>query len=785
MFKNYLTIALRNIRRHKGYSFINIVGLAAGMACSILILAWVRDERGTNRFHEKIDSLFLVRTTQHYGSDTTTGDGSVPALGPALKAEFPEVRNAARVNNGQRRFLVEQDGRQFKELIQPADPQIFELFSFPFVKGNLRDVLSGPDVIVLSETAASRILGLEDPVGKVLTIDKTYDLRVAAVMKDIPKNSSFRFDIWVPLELTRKFNARPTYLDTWYNMAFRTYLEMTPDADIAGFNKKIFNRIRQSHAQTILEPSVYPFKDVYLKLWGREKDIRVFTAIGFLILVIACINFMNLTTARAARRSREVGLRKVVGAERGQLMRQFFGEAIVFTAFSLVLAVGLVGLVLPAFRSLTAKSLAMTDLLRPSLLAGIGGLGLLTGFLAGIYPAVVLSSFRPATVLKGSKGSGSGGSFFRKSLVVVQFTLTSILLIGTAVIFSQVRFMKTKSLGFDREQLLYLPVEGAVAANIDGFKQELLRIPGVRSASATTHSPTGIYSNGQDFQWEGRDPNVNPLVTFFGVDRDFLETFQMTLARGETFRPGGSETAFDVIINERFAAIINAPDVVGMSLSRPPQNLRIIGVVKDFHFKPVSREIEPILIFCDPSYRAFQAYRYMFVRLHPGDVRAALAAIETTFRGRNPGFPFEYRFLDDDYDRLYREVEREMGIVRTFAGLAILISCLGLFGLAAYTAEQRTKEIGIRKVMGATIPGVVVLLSGEYAKWVLIANAVGGPVAYILMRSWLKDYAYRVPLGWSVFALSAAATLLIAQVTVSWQAVRAARTKPVDTLRYE
>ena len=785
MFKNYVTIALRNIKRYKGYSFINIFGLAAGMACSILILAWVRDERGTNRFHEKTDYLYLVRTTNHYGSDTRTGDGSVPALGPALKAEFPEVRNTARITNGQQRLLVEYGGKQFKEFLQPADPQIFELFTFPLTRGNFADVFSGLNVTVLSESAAGRLFGHEDPVGKILTVDKKYDLRVAAVMKDIPGNSTIRFDIWVPIELTRKLFSRPNLLDTWYNQSFRTYVEMAPNADIAAFNKKIFNRIRQSDASTILEPSVYPFKDVYLKIWGREKDIRVFSVIGFLILLIACINFMNLTTARAARRAREVGLRKVVGAERGQIMRQFFGETVIFTSVSLILAIGLVGLVLPAFRNLTAKSLVLKDFLRPSLLGGIGGIGLLTGLLAGVYPAAVLSSFRPATVLKGMKDSGFRGSLLRKSLVVVQFALTSMLIIGTAVIFSQVRFMKTKSLGFEREHMLYLPVEGAVAANIDGFKQELLRIPGVRSASATTHSPTGIYTNGQGFNWEGRNPNVNPLVTFFGVDYDFLETFQMTLAKGESFRPGGATAAFDVIINERFAAIINSPDIVGLGLTGNRQKMRVIGVVKDFHFKPVNQEVEPILIFCDPSYRAFQAYRYIFVRLHPGDIRGTLAAIEKSFRERNPGFPFEYRFLDDDYDRLYREVEREMGIVRTFAGLAILISCLGLFGLAAYTAEQRTKEIGIRKVMGATVSGVVVLLSGEYAKWVLVANALGGPVAYFLMRSWLKEYAYRIPLGWGIFALSAAATLVIAQVTVSWQAVRAARTKPVETLRYE
>jgi predicted permease len=785
VFRSYLTIALRNIKRHKGYSIINIAGLAVGMACSILILAWVRDERGTNRFHEKVDSLYIVRTAAHYGSEISTTDGTVPALGPALKAEYPEVLNAARFNNGQRTFLVEHDGKQFRELVQPADPQIFELFTFPLVRGRLEDVLSGPDVAVLSEAAAARLFGREDPVGKVLAVDKTYDLRVAAVMKDIPANSTIRFDIWVPLELTRRFNARPNYIDTWYNMAFRTYVEMAPGTDIPAFNAKIFDRVRRSYARQILEPSLYPFKDHYLKVWGREKDIRVFAVIGFLILVIACINFMNLTTARAARRAREVGLRKVVGAERGQIMRQFFGEALVFTAVSLVLAVGLAGLVLPAFRHLTAKTLVLADFLKPGLLAAIAGVGLLTGVLAGIYPALFLSSFRPATVLKGGRAASPRGTVFRKGLVVAQFALTSVLIIATVVIFGQVRFMKAKSLGFDREHLLYLPIEGELAKSIDGFKQELLRIPAVRSASATTHSPTGIYTNGQGFDWPGRNPDVDPLVTIFGVDPDFLETFQMTLVQGETFRPGAPGKAIDVVINERFAAIINSPDIIGAALTGNGLNMRVLGVVKDFHFKPVDREIEPILIFSDPTYRAFQAYRYMFVRLHPGDVRAAVAQIGQVFRARNAGFPFEFRFLDDDYDRLYRAVEREMAIVRTFAVLAILISCLGLFGLAAYTAEQRTKEIGIRKVMGATVPGVVALLSGEYAKWVLAANAVGAPVAYLLMRSWLKDYPYRIPLAWWIFVLAAAATLLIAQLTVSGQAIRAARTKPADTLRYE
>jgi putative ABC transport system permease protein len=784
MFKNYVLIALRNIRRHRGYSFINLAGLAMGMACCILILVWVRDEVGTNRFHDKIDSLYIIRTTQHYGGETVTGTGSVPALGPTLVAEFPEVLRAARMNYGQGRYLLEHDGRQFREMIQLADPGIFELFTFPLVSGDVKDLAAGPDVMVLSESAARRIFGAEDPLGRTLTMDKTYDFRVAGIMKDIPANSTIRFDVWMPLEMSRRL-FRPDYPDTWFNMGFLTYLEMAPGTDIAAFNEKIFDRIRRAEPESILEPLVYPFKDLYLKVWGRGENVRVFSAIAALILVIACINFINLATARSARRAREVGLRKVVGADRGQVMRQFFSESLIFTLLSLLLALGLISMVLPAFRNLTAKSLTMADLLRPSILAGIGLVTVATGFLAGLYPAVFLSSFRPVRILKGLRGSGSGRAFFRKSLVVVQFALTALLVVGTLVIYGQIRFMKTKSLGFDREHLLYAPLEGAVLADIESFKHELLRIPGVGSATATTHSPTGVYFNGQDWNWEGRDPNVNPLVTYFGVDPDVLETFGMTLLRGESFRPAGQASDTDVLINATFAKIIGAPDVVGMRLNQGPATLRIIGVVADFHFKPLDQEIEPIILYYDPSYREIQAYRYMFIRLDPGDVRATVAAIEKAFRERNPGYPFEYQFLDGDYDSLYRSVEREMAIVRTFTVLAVLISSLGLFGLAAYTAEQRTKEIGIRKVLGADAPGIVALLSKEYVRWVLVANLLAAPAAFLIMKGWLRDYAYRIPLGWGFFAGAAAATLVVAQLTVAWQAVRSAMANPAETLRQE
>ena len=786
MFKNYVLIALRNIKRHQGYSFINLAGLAMGMACCVLIMVWVVDEIGTNRFHEKADSIYLVRTTQHYGSRVVTGTGSVPALGPALEAEYPEVRKAARVQNGQSEHLLEHGERAFREPVQMADPGIFEIFTFPLIKGSVKDLAGDPSVMVLSESAARRIFGGEDPLGRTVSLDKTYSFRVAGVMKDIPQNSTIRFDVWVPFELAPRLYNRPNYLRTWTNMAFRTYVELAPGTGIAAFNAKILDRIRRADPNTILEPSLYPFKDLYLGIWGRAENVRIFSVIAALILFVACVNFMNLATARAARRAREVGLRKVVGAGRGQIMRQFFGESLVFTLVSLVSAFFLIALALPAFARLTGKTLTTADFLRLPVLAGIGLVALVTGALAGAYPAVFLSSFRPGAVLKAGPGSGgSRGGRFRKALVVFQFALSGALIVGTVVIFGQVRYMKTKSLGFDRARLLYLRLEGALLNDIEAAKQELLGISGVRSATATAHSPIGIYNNGSGWEWEGRDPNVDPLVTYWGVDADFLETFGMRLVRGESFRPGGTALVPDVVINEDFAGLIGSPDVLGISLSQGALSMRIIGVVEDFHFTPVDREIGPIMIYCDPSYRAFQAYRFMFLRLEPGNFGTTLASIERVVRARNPGYPFEYRFLDEDYDRLYRSVEREMGIVRTFTLLAILISALGLFGLAAYTAEQRRKEIGVRKVLGASVPGIVALLAGEYARWVLAANLVSVPVSYVLMKGWLRDYPYRISLGWGIFAGAVAATVVIAQLTVVGQAVRAARTNPAEVLRNE
>jgi ABC-type antimicrobial peptide transport system permease subunit len=744
----------------------------------------VKDEMATDKYHTKLDSLYLVRTIQHYGSEVTRGAGSVPALAPALKAEYPEVLNAARFVNGQGEHLLEYGDKQFKELIQLADPEIFQLFTFPLIRGNPEDTFDDPYVMVISETIADKIFKDENPVGKVLVLNKKEEFRVVGIMKDIPHNSTIRFHIWAPLELTTKWWRR-NYLSTWYNLGFRSYVEMADNTDIAAFNKKIFNRIRRTNPNTNSEPFLYPYDKVYLEYWGRMANIRIFSLIAFVILVIACINFMNLSTARSAHRAREVGLRKVVGAQRGQVMRQFFGESLILTFISLGVALLIVRVCLPAFRNLTAKPLPIKEFMDPVIIFSILVVTLTTGFLSGSYPALFLSSFQPVAVLKGGRVSGPKGGLFRKMLVVLQFALSVMLIIGTVVIYNQVRFMKNKSLGFDKDHLLYVRIEGDLLDNISSIKNEFLQHPGIQSVTASSHSPTGVYNNGQDWDWEGRDPNVNPLVTYFGVDPDFQQTFKMELVHGESFLPATGHSMTSVIINQRFADIMGMPSVIGARLSQGNTHMQIIGVVRDFHFTPVNREIGPAIIYYDPTYRKIQTYRYLFVRLNPGNVIATIAHIEKTVKTFNPGFPFEYRFLDDDYDRMYRGVEREMTIVRTFTVLAILISCLGLFGLAAFTAEQRTKEIGIRKVMGASVPGIVVLLSKEYAKWVLVANVIAWPVSYFLMRGWLQDYHYRIGLELPVFLLATAISVLIAQFTVSYQAVKAARSNPVNSLRYE
>ncbi len=783
LFVNYCKIAVRNLLRHKVYSFINIFGLALGIACGILIFLWVQDEMSIDRFHEKKDGLYTIRTWQQYGSERHLGSGSPPAVGPALKAEYPEIIEAARFQNGQGEALVTCGDIRFRENIQMADPEIFRLFTFPFVAGNPEEAFSGMYVMVISKSVADKYFGETDPLGRIVTLNHQYDFKIVGVMQDIPQNSIFGFDIWIPLEFTRVL-YRQNFIDTWYNLAFRTYVEIQPGADYELINEKIKDRIIQSHPETILEPVLYPFKDIYMKMWGRAARMNLFIIIAVFILAIACINFMNLTTARSSQRAREVGLRKVVGAQRGQLIRQHLGEAVLLTMAALIAAIFMVELFMPTFRQMVNKPLELNYLGNSALIIGTLAIAIVTGLLAGSYPAFILAAFKPVYVMKGALNADSRSTNPRKVLVVLQFTISIILIVSTAVVYLQIHYMKNKSLGFEKEHIIHIPIEGSLKDSYESVKSELLQRPGILNVTVSSHSPTGVYWNGQDWEWEGRDPNVNPLVTYLNVDHDFTETFRIQMTQGRFFKPELTGRRTEAVINESFTAIMGMESPVGKTLSNWSTQYKVIGVVQDFHFKPVHRRIEPLIIVAHPE---IYDYKYIFIRTRPDNLSETIAYIKRTVEKFNPEFPFEYHFLDEEFERLYRGTERFNGLISSFALLAILISSLGLFGLASFSAERHTKEIGVRKVLGATVSSIVGLLSREFLILVGISNLIAWPLAYFLMSIWLQNFAFRIGLGswlW-IFPAAALAVCALALLTVSFQSIKAATANPVESLRYE
>lgn len=780
MLKNYLITIFRNMRKQKAYTLINISGLAIGMASCILIFMWVQDELSINRIHEKTDNIYIVRTWQQYGSVREQGSGAPPALGPALKAEYGEVINSARVHNGNPEFLFRYNDKKFKERIQMSDPAIFDIFTLPILRGDHKEAETNPHVMMISEEIADKYFPDEDPIGKTIIVDNQYEFKIIGLMKNPDPNSTIGFHIWIPITFTREI-YRENYIDTWYNLAFRLYVELDEHTSYKDFNLKIADRIKRSDPNTNCQPLLYPFRDIYLKLWGNQAQINTFIFIASLILLIACINFMNLTTARSTGRAKEVGLRKVSGAQQKQLIYQFLGESYLFAVISMVLSLLLVELLLPSFQELTEKELTFNLLTDPVLFTGIIGVILITGLIAGTYPAIFLSSFKPVTVLSGIMRSGLQANLFRKVLVVTQFTLSIILIIATIVIFNQSKFLKNKDLGFDKEQILYVPVEGEIKRNYVSFKNELLKNPAISHITFSTHSPTGAYWNGQDWNWEGRDPAVNPLTTYLVVDEDFLETFRMRMVEGQFFS-NISLTSNQVIINEKFAEIMGGESVVNKMLTREEEALEIIGVINDFHYKPAYQRIGPLIIFNNPDIKGFN---YMFAKVRTGNIPQILEFLKTKSEEFNPAYPFQYRFLDDDYARMYTWIEQKTVIIRAFAILAIFISCLGLFGLASFMAEKRTKEIGVRKVLGASVPNLFLLLSKEFVKLILIANAIAWPVAWLIMVLWLQNFAYKVTIGLDILLLSGLVVLVIAMITVSYQSIKAARSNPVEALRYE
>jgi len=794
MFKNYMKIALRNIKRHKGYSFINIFGLAAGIACCILIFLWVQDEFSYDKFHDNGDNLYLVGTHQRLGSRTATSSGTPPALGPAFKQEYPEIVNSARFCNGPHALIFAYGEKRFRELTEAVDSSLLEMFTFPLIQGNPESALTEPYSLVMTERMAQKYFNDDDALGKIIRVENKYDFKVTGVLKNLPRNSLLRFDFLIPIQFLKEHWNSPDHLSTWYNFSFTTFVQLNENASLEEVNQKIAGRIKQGYPKN----DVTPFLRSYAKLYlhgltggGRIVRVRMLSLIAIFVLLIACINFMNLTTARAGNRAKEIGMRKVTGALRWDIIKQFFGESLLMAFISLVLAVGVVLLLLPVFNTLTGKELVLDLSHNLALTLGLLGVTLLTGLIAGSYPALFMSSFQPVKIMKDTSGIGSKSSLFRKILVVLQFAISVTLIIRTLVVYKQLEYMRTSDLGFNREHLVYIPVNGALKQHYDAAKQELLHIPGITQASLTSRTPLAFGSSGSGWEWGGKSPDLDPMVRYFCCDYDFIDTFKIKMVQGRFYTPeltpSPSPQSLQLVVNEEFARIIGKENPVGMRLSKGPYHATIIGVIKDFNYWPLYYRSGPLIIF----YKTYNPapdhhyYRFIFARIRPDNIPQTISNIKEVYTKFNPEFPFTYRFLDDDYDRLYRSEEQAGAILRNFAVLAVLISCLGLFGLASFLAEQRTKEIGIRKVLGSSVHGIIVLLSKQFLKWVAVANIIALPIAWYMSYAWLQNYPYRTGTGVWVFILTACMTLVIALVTVSYQSIKAARANPVDSLRYE
>ncbi len=783
MLKHHIKIAIRNLIRGRGYSFLNIAGLGIGMGVCIIILMWARYQFTYDRFHENIDRLYLVPVWYQLGSEVHPTIGSPPALAPALKADYPEIVNATRYYR--RSVLVKYGENHFTETIKMVDPSFLEMFTFPLVEGDLRTALSDLHSVIITQKTARKYFGDEDPMGKILRIDNECDVTVTGVAQDIPTNSTLQFEFLMPVGLAEVLSRMPR-IDTWYNCSFFTMAQLQKDADYGKVSEKIKSRAKQSKEDSNLEPYLFPLSKLHL-YWisgegGYIDTVKRFILIGLLILGIAIINFVNLMTARSGKRAREVGLRKVVGASRRELIRQFFGEAILHAVIAGFIGMFLVELLLAPFGRLMGESLSLNLFNDITVIMGIISIAIVSGVLAGCYPALLLSGFKPVKTLKGSEGNEGKHSWPRRILVMCQFAVSLVLIISTLVIYQQHNYMENKDVGFDRENIVYLPMYGEIQRNFEAMKARILQNPYFFAVTKSTHPPSGIYWNGEDWEWEGRDPNTNPLVTYLGVGYDYLETFGMEMAEGDFYSPeitGGRPRT--VVINQAFARIMGFQSPVGERLWKDTLSFTILGVVKDFHFKPVDRKVEPLMISFDPPYSNWN----MFAKIDPQHTKEAIDYLGTVWGEFGTGYPFEYHFLNDDFERFYYGERVTRDTFLYFAIIAIAISCMGLFGLACFMAERRTKEIGIRKVLGATVSGIARLLSKEFVVLVLVANFIAAPVAYYLMSNWLQNYPYRVDIDAALFVIATALTLVITIATVSYQAVKAALANPVETLRYE
>ncbi|QEH42919.1 ABC transporter permease [Chitinophaga sp. XS-30] len=786
MIKNYFLVAWRNIRRNKVYSTINISGLALGLACSLLIMLWVQDERSVDGFHANGDDLYQVYIRRASDGKAEAGYLTQGLLAGELKRNIPEIQHATGLE-AIRPYTFEREGNVQRMMGSFADGDFFRMFSYPLLAGSPATALATTESVAISRKMAETFFGSPAAaIGKLIRYENRDDLRVSGVFENVPANSTLQFDF---LRSWAAYVKENRWVENWANTSPASFVQLQANADAAKAAAKIrkfLDGYLQENGNVTTELELQPYEERYLHstfrngeiVGGRIEYVRLFTIVSCFILLIACINFMNLSTARAAKRAKEVGVRKVVGASRFALAGQFAGEAVLLAAFAVIIAVTAVVAFLPAFNLLTGKQLAL-PVDQPLFWVLLSGLMLITGLIAGSYPAIFLSSLKPVQVLKGSLKFSTGGVIFRRSLVVFQFALSIMLIVGMIVIYRQMDYFQSRNLGYDRENLVYLPIEGELAKNYPFFKERAASIPGVLHISKMRNSPTYIEHHTNGVSWPGKDPALETGFADAVVGYDFVKTLDLQLKEGRDFsREYGMDSA-SFILNEAAAAITGYTDPVGQPISWGGRQGKIIGVLKDFHFNSMHHAIEPLIIRLDENW----TWGTIMVRVQAGKTKEALAGLEKLCRSVNPHFPFSYQFSDEEYLKLYKSEQIVSRLSGYFAFLGIFISCLGLFGLATFMAEQRMKEIGVRKVLGASAPDIFVLLSANFLKPVLIAIILASPMAWYAMERWLDGFAYKNGMEWWVLVLAGSLTVFTAMLTVSMQSIKAALMNPVKSLK--
>lgn len=786
MLANFLRSAIRNLWKTKGYSFLNIFGLAVGIAATALIFLWIEDEVTRNDHFMNKKDIYVVKSKQKYDDVTYVFDATQGPLAAAIKEEIPGIKHIARLDWGNSALFSVGDNHLYQWGYH-ADPEVLDILSIEFLEGNRTSALSELNNIILSEETATRIFGDKSALGKSVRINNEEEYIVSGIVKDFPKNSNYQFSWLIPF---KKYEIGQDWLKSFGNNGIQTLVQLQPNSNLADVNKPLLNLVeRKTDGQTTFAKNfLYP-----MERWrmynsfdkdGNEQEgfikyVRLFSIVAAIVLLIACINFMNLATARSERRAKEVGMRKVSGASRKSLIGQFLSESIIYALLSAILAVGLMQLVIGYFNEIVGKELTI-NIFQTSHLLSLLAIVLICGVLAGIYPAFYLSSFNPLTTLKGAKQRAGSAGFIRKGLVILQYTAAIVLIICTSIIYQQIKHAKSRDLGFDRSQVITTSLKGNMFKHIDLIKEELKATGNIQSVGLADMSVLDISSNSSNFDWEGKDPNANILIGRLNTDPDFIPSLGMQMHDGRNFRAQfvGDSTSF--VINETFARMIQADGMVaGQTLRINNIPWTIVGVVKDFVYNNVFSKPEPV-VFIPFN----QNNGIVNIRTKAGaDLEKTLKQIETVIKAQNPDYPFEYRFLDETFDNKFRSEMLVQRLASIFAALAIIISCLGLFGLASFSAERRAKEVSIRKVLGASVARLISMLNREFVILVGISCLIAFPIAWYFMNNWLQDYNYRIEISWTVFAIAAALALLIAVITISTQALRAANANPTKTLR--